>query len=142
MWQGSVRACLKPCSGLEHALQAHAGHEHGSEDRHLARGVVGRLVVDPQAAVALQAAERLLDLPAPGLDLEPLAADGADQRGGDAVGMQEGSRVVAGEGAIQLDQEQGRMPVEIRGEGMERIAILHVGRHDLYPERVALGIDH
>ena len=58
------------------------------------------------------------------------------------MGMQEGSRVVAGEGAIQPDQEQGRRAVEIGGEGMERIAVPQVGRHDLYPERVALGVDH
>ena len=66
------------------------------------------------------------------LGVQVVSADGADQRGGDAVGLQEGSRVVAGEGAIQPDQEQGRMPVEIGGEGMERVAVLHVGRHDLY----------
>src|SRR3954451_12703930 len=59
-----LRACLK-LSRLEHALEAHAGHEQRGEHGHVPRGVGARLVVDPQAAVALQAAEGLLDLPAP-----------------------------------------------------------------------------
>src|SRR3954454_7380304 len=53
-----MRACLK-LSRLEHALEAHAGHEQRGEHGHVPRGVGARLVVDPQAAVALQAAEGL-----------------------------------------------------------------------------------
>src|SRR4051812_21774863 len=67
-----LRACLK-LSRLEHALEAHAGHEQRGEHGHVPRGVGARLVVDPQAAVALQAAEGLLDLPAPLLELEARA---------------------------------------------------------------------
>src|SRR3954454_22637790 len=73
----SVRACLK-LSRLEHALEAHAGHEQRGEHGHVPRGVGARLVVDPQAAVALQAAEGLLDLPAPLLDLEARAVPDPD----------------------------------------------------------------
>src|SRR5919205_2480425 len=70
-----VRACLK-LSGLEHALEAHAGHEQGGEDGHASRGLVAHLVVAAQAAVALPATERLLDLPAPRLDGEARTAGG------------------------------------------------------------------
>src|SRR5437868_5973298 len=79
-----LRACLK-LSGLEHALEAHAGHERRGEHGHVPRGLVAHLVVDAQAAVALQAAERLLDLPAPRLDDEAPAAGGADEFPDDAV---------------------------------------------------------
>src|SRR5207253_4199436 len=77
-YQIVLRACLK-LSGSEHAVEAHAGHEQRGEDGRVPRGLVAHLVVDAQAAVALQAAERLLDLPAPRLDDEALAADRADE---------------------------------------------------------------
>src|SRR5689334_9976178 len=83
-----LRACLK-LSGSEHALEAHAGHEQGGEDGHVPRGLVAHLVVDAQAAVALQATERLLDLPAPRLDDEAPAAVGADEFLDDAVAGEE-----------------------------------------------------
>src|SRR3954447_22915286 len=83
----SVRACLK-LSRLEHALEAHAGHEQRGEHGHVPRGVGARLVVDPQAAVALQAAEGLLDLPAPLLELEARAVPDPDDLGGDGVAVQ------------------------------------------------------
>ena len=76
-----LRACLKFPSGLEHAFEAHAGHEHRGEQGHGSRGVEARLVVDAQAPVALQAAEGLLNLPVAGLGPEPLAARGADVSG-------------------------------------------------------------
>jgi hypothetical protein len=85
----------------EHAFEAHADHEHRSQDGHVARGRVAHLVVDPEPAVALQAAEGLLDLPAPGLDLEALAPRSADDLGGDAVALEEGSLVVAGGAAVE-----------------------------------------
>jgi hypothetical protein len=47
-----LRACLK-LSRLEHALEAHAGHEQRGEDGHVPRAGGARLVVDAQAAVAL-----------------------------------------------------------------------------------------
>src|SRR3712207_5864244 len=77
------RASLPEASGPEGALQAHADHEHRGEERHLARGVEAGLVVDPRGPVALQAAEGLLDLPAPWLELEALAARRADEFGTD-----------------------------------------------------------
>ena len=77
------------------------------------RGRVAHLVVGPRTPVALQAAEGPLDLPAPGLDLEPLAAGGADQFGGDAMGTEEGGRIIAGEGAIQPNQQQGGEPAPL-----------------------------
>src|SRR4051794_14842780 len=83
-----LRACLK-LSRLEHALEAHAGHEQRGEHGHVPRGVGARLVVDPQAAVALQAAEGLLDLPAPLLELEARAVPDPDDLGGDGVAVQE-----------------------------------------------------
>src|SRR5690242_4295516 len=79
-----LRACLK-LSRLEHALEAHAGHEQRGEHGHVPRGVGARLVVDAQATVALQATEGLLDLPPPRLDDEALAADRADELPDDAV---------------------------------------------------------
>src|SRR4051794_8696672 len=90
-----LRACLK-LSRLEHALEAHAGHEQRGEHAHVPRGVGARLVVDPQAAVALQAAEGLLDLPAPLLELEARAAPDPDDLGGDAVAVQEGLGLLPG----------------------------------------------
>src|SRR4051812_10856700 len=103
---------------------------------------MAHLVVDAQATMTLQAAEGLLDLPAPGLDRKALAADRADQFGTDAVAAQEVRRVVAGEAAIQPDQQAGGVRIEIRREGMDGIAILHVGRDHPHPERIALGVDH
>src|SRR3954462_7790029 len=95
----ALRACLK-LSRLEHALEAHAGHEQRGEHGHVPRGVGARLVVDPQAAVALQAAEGLRDLPAPFLELEARAVPGPDDLGGDGVAVQEGLGLVAGEAAV------------------------------------------
>src|SRR3954454_15939967 len=46
----ALRACLK-LSRLEHALEAHAGHEQRGEHGHVPRGLVAHLVVDAQAAV-------------------------------------------------------------------------------------------
>ena len=74
---------------------------------------MAHLVIDAQAAIALEAAEGLLDLPAPGLDPEPLAAGGADQLGGNAMGTEKGGWVIAGEGAIQPNQQQGGEPAPL-----------------------------
>src|SRR3954463_9469706 len=83
-----LRACRK-LSRLEHALEAHAGHEQRGEHGHVPRGLVAHLVVDAQAAVALQATERLLDLPAPRLADEAPSADRADELLDDAVAGEE-----------------------------------------------------
>jgi hypothetical protein len=92
------------------------------------RGLVARLVVDAQAAVALEAAEGLLDLPATRLDPEALAAAGADDLRGDAVGLQESARAVAGEAAIEPGQEEGRgVGGEVGGERPRGIAVLDIG---------------
>src|SRR4051794_9294384 len=94
-----VRACLK-LSGLEHALETHAGHEQRGEHGHVPRGLVAHLVVDAQAAVALQATERLLDLPAPRLDDEALAADRADELPDHAVAGEELAAALGGEAEV------------------------------------------
>src|SRR5215208_7028674 len=121
--------------------EAHAGHGHRNEQGHGSRGVEARLVVDPQAPAALQAAERLLDLPAAGLDLEALAAWGADDLGGDAVTL-EGARIVTSKAAVEPDQEERGVGGEVRGEALQRVAVLRVGRHHPRAERIALRVDH
>ena len=59
--------------------------------------------------------------------LKSLAADRADQFGTDAVAAQEVRRIVAGKAAIEPDQQQGGVRIEIRREGMDGIAIPHCG---------------
>src|SRR3954449_12067108 len=115
----TLRACLK-LSGLEHALEAHAGHEQRGEDGHVPRGVGARLVVDAQAAVALQTTERLLDLPAPRLDDEALAADRADELPDHAVAGEELAAALGGEAEVHPGQEQRGVGGEVRDEGGER----------------------
>src|SRR5215213_10852844 len=143
----TCKAKLRPCrefpSGLEHAFEAHAGHEHRGEQGHGSRGAEARLVVDAQAPEALQAAEGLLGLPAAGLGLEALAAWRADNLGGDAVTLKESARIVAGEAAVEPDKEEGGVEGEIRGDALQRrVAILCVGRHHPHAERIALRVDH
>src|SRR5918997_777598 len=92
----SLRACLK-LSRLKQALEAHAGHEQRGENGHVPRAGGARLVVDAQAAVALQATERLLDLPAPRLDHEAPPAGGADELLDDAVAGEELAAALRGE---------------------------------------------
>ena len=65
MRKAELRPCLKFPSGLEHAFEAHADHERRGEQGHGSRGGEAPLVVDAQAPIALQAAERLLDLVGP-----------------------------------------------------------------------------
>lgn len=100
------------------------------------------LVIDAQAAVVLQAAEGLLDLPAPGLDLEPLTATAADQLGRDALGAKESGGIIAGEAAVEPNQEQRGVQLEIRGEGVEGIAVLHIRRDHPQAQGIALDVDH
>src|SRR3954453_6835914 len=111
-----VRACLK-LSRLEHALEAHAGHEQRGEHGHVPRGLVAHLVVDAQAAVALQATERLLDLPTPRLDDEALAADRADELPDDAVAGEELTAALGGEAEVHPGQAQRGGGGEGRAEG-------------------------
>src|SRR5436305_12848088 len=85
---------------MEHALEAHAGHEQRGEHGHVPRGLVAHLVVDAQAAVALQATERLLDLPAPRLDDEAPAADRADEFPDDAVAGEQLAAALGGEAEV------------------------------------------
>src|SRR4051794_5263633 len=118
-WKASdaLRACLK-LSRLEHALEAHAGHEQRGEHGHVPRGLVAHLVVDAQAAVALQATERLLDLPAPRLDDEAPAANRADEFPDDAVAGEELAAALGGEAEAHPGQAQrgvgGRGPARGR----------------------------
>jgi hypothetical protein len=58
-------------------LEAHPGREQGGEHGHAARGLAARLVVDPKASVALEAAQGLLRLPAPLRERKAPAAWGA-----------------------------------------------------------------
>src|SRR6476619_1354963 len=123
-WSGSrspayprrLRACLK-LSRLEHALEAHAGHEQRGEHGHVPRGLVAHLVVDAQAAVALQATERLLDLPAPRLDDEAPAAGGADEFPDDAVAGEELAAALGGEAEVHPGEAQRGVGGEVRREG-------------------------
>src|SRR3954452_10896596 len=99
--------CLK-LSRLEHALEAHAGHEQGGEHGHVPRGLVAHLVVDAQATVALQATERLLDHPParqhpePGRALRLLAGSGPHPCAGPLVARDlEGPAQVPGEPIVQ-----------------------------------------
>src|SRR4028118_867442 len=65
-----LRACLK-LSWLEHAFEAHAGHEHRGEHGHRSRGVEARLVVDAQPPAALEAPAGPPHPPPPGVGPEP-----------------------------------------------------------------------
>src|ERR1700750_1077091 len=131
-----LRACLK-LSRLEHALEAHAGHEQRGEHGHVPRGVGARLVVDAQATVALQATEGLLDLPPPRLDDEAPAADRADELPDDAVAGEELAAALGGEAEVHPGEAQRGVGGEVRREGGERVPVLHVGRHYAGAERVA-----
>src|SRR3954468_17759349 len=125
---GAVRACLK-LSRLEHALEAHAGHEQRGEHGHVPRGLVAHLVVDAHAAVALQATERLLDLPPPRLDDEAPAADRADELPDDAVAGEELAAARGAEAEVHPGEAERGVGGEVRREGGERVPVLHVGRH-------------
>jgi hypothetical protein len=53
------------------------------------------------------------------------------------VTLEEGARLVAGEAAVEPDQEEGGMGGEVRGEALQRVAVLGVGRHHPRAERIA-----
>jgi hypothetical protein len=40
------------------------------------------------------------------------------------VTLEEGARLVAGEAAVEPDQEEGGMGGEVRGEALQRVAVL------------------
>jgi hypothetical protein len=100
------------------------------------------LVIDTQAPVPLQEAEGLLDLSTPRLDLEALAARCAEHLARDAAGMQEGGRILTGKAAVQPDEEERRVRLQIRAEGVQGVAILRVSRYHPHAERIALRVDH
>jgi hypothetical protein len=100
-------------------MNTEASRVMGREVPRLASG----LVIDAQTAVALEAAESLLDLPAPRLDLEATAARGADHLADDAPGVQKSGWTIAGKAAVQPDEEEGRMRLQIGAEGMQGVAV-------------------
>ena len=58
------------------------------------------------------------------------------------MALEESSRVVASEAAVEPRQQEGGMCIEIGGEGAQGIAILDIGRDHPHRKRIALGIDH
>src|SRR3954465_11764215 len=86
-----VRPCSITRSRGEEPLEAHPGHEQRREHGHAARGLAAHLVIHPQPAVALQAAEGPLRLPAPLLQPEAFTVPDPDDLDGGAVPVEEGS---------------------------------------------------
>jgi hypothetical protein len=81
-------------------------------------------------------------LPAPRLDHEAPPAEGADEFLDDAVAGEELVAALCGEAEVHPGEAQRGMGGEVRCQGGERVAVLHVGRHHLHPERIALCVDH
>jgi len=122
-------------------LEAHASHEQGGEHGHAARALAAHLVIDPEPAVALQAAKGLLRLPAPLLEPEAVAVPDPDDLDRDAVAVEERLGLVPGEAAIEPDQEQRGMGGQITGQGAQRPVLVHVGRDDAQAKRITLAVD-
>src|SRR3982750_7757 len=104
-------AWLRPCSitpsGGDEPLEAHPGHEQRREHGHAARGLAAHLVIDPEPAVAQEAAERLLRFPPSLLQLEAPPVLDPDDLDGDAVPVEEGLGLLPGEAAVEPGQPQG-----------------------------------
>jgi hypothetical protein len=63
-------------------------------------------------------------------------------RPGVPAGMQEGGRILTGKAAVQPDEEERRVRLQIRAEGVQGVAILRVSRYHPHAERIALRVDH